>query len=194
MAGRKDVFQNAMNRGHSAAWDQEWEQAATYYKQALQEFPDNSQALTSLALAYYQVQDYETALKYYIQAAKVSPNDPIPREKASEIYERLGSIERACETSFMAAELYARSKDLDKAIECWTQVVRLNPENLPARSRLALVQDRLGNKNLAVGEYIAVASLLQKAGQKDKALQTMQRAQQLLPGNPQITQVIAMLK
>ncbi|MFN2199202.1 MAG: tetratricopeptide repeat protein [Anaerolineales bacterium] len=194
MPGRKEVFQNAMNKGHSAAWDQDWEQAAKYYLQALQEFPDNAQALTSLALAYYQTQQFNEALQYYLKAAEVSAGDPVPREKASEIYERLGSIERASENSFAAAELYARSRDLDKAIECWTRVVRLTPEHLQAHSRLALVHDRLGNKRLAVGEYIAVASLLQHARQKEKALQAIQRAQQLMPENPQITQVTAMIK
>jgi hypothetical protein len=35
MAGRMDVFQQAMNQGHSAAWDQLWDRAAGYYRQAL---------------------------------------------------------------------------------------------------------------------------------------------------------------
>lgn len=194
MPGRKDVFQNAMNRGHSAAWDQDWEQAVTYYRQAYQEFPENPQALNSLALAYYQIQDFDEALDYYLKAAEVSPNDPIAREKASEIYERMGAISLATESSFLAAELYARGREMDKAIECWNRVTRLNPEHLLAHSRLALVHDRLGNKRLAVGEYIAVASLLQHARQKEKALQAMQRAQQLMPENAQITQVIAMIR
>lgn len=194
MPGRKDVFQNAMNKGHSAAWDQEWEQAAKHYQQALEEFPDNPQALISLALAYYQTQKLEKALQFYLKAAEISGGDPVPREKVSEIYERLGSIEPASENSFAAAELYARSRDLDKAIECWNRVVRLTPEHLQAHSRLALVHDRLGNKRLAVGEYIAVASLLQHANHKEKALQTLQRAQQLMPENSQITQVIAMIR
>ncbi len=81
MAGRKDVFQNAMNRGHSAAWDQEWDRAANYYEQALQEFPENSQALTSLALAFYQTQQYEKALNFYLRAAQIASNDPVPRKK-----------------------------------------------------------------------------------------------------------------
>lgn len=134
MPGRKDVFQNAMNRGHSAAWDQDWENAATYYHQAYQEFPDNPQALTSLALAYYQIQNFDEALQYYLKAAEVSTSDPVPREKASEIYERLGSIGLATENSFLAAELYARLRDMDKAIECWNRVTRLNPEHLLAHS------------------------------------------------------------
>ena len=32
MAGREDVFQKSMNMGHSAAWDQQWERAAGFYR------------------------------------------------------------------------------------------------------------------------------------------------------------------
>ena len=39
MPGREDVFQNAMNEGHSAAWDQKWEQAIQAYQKALAESP-----------------------------------------------------------------------------------------------------------------------------------------------------------
>lgn len=194
MAGRKDIFQNALNQGHSAAWDQDWHRAVSYYQQALDEFPDHPQALINLGLALYQTQNFELSLKAYLDAARVASDDPIPMEKISEIYERQGSLGKACDASFRAAELYARSRELDKAIECWNRVVRLNPGHLPAHSRLALVHDRLGNKNLAVAEYLAVASLLQHAGEKDKALQTIQRALQISPGNPQISQSLGMVK
>jgi tetratricopeptide (TPR) repeat protein len=194
MVGRKDIFQNAMNQGHSAAWDQDWTRAVSYYQQALEEFPDHPQALINLGLALYQTQNFEESLKVYLDAARVSPDDPIPMEKISEIYERQGSLGKACEASFRAAELYARSRELDKAIECWNRVARLNPEHLPAHSRLALVHDRLGNKNLAVSEYLAVASLLQHVGENEKAQQTIQRALQISPGNPQISQSLAMIK
>jgi hypothetical protein len=30
-----------MNQGHSAAWDQEWDEAASLYRSAVNEFPNN---------------------------------------------------------------------------------------------------------------------------------------------------------
>ncbi len=41
--GKLDEFQLAMNQGHSAAWDQLWERAAIYYRQALNLQPNNPQ-------------------------------------------------------------------------------------------------------------------------------------------------------
>ena len=52
MNEKQDRFEYAMNQGHSAAWDQNWNKAADYYRQALAEIPDHPKALTSLALAW----------------------------------------------------------------------------------------------------------------------------------------------
>jgi len=41
MSGNQQAFQNAMSQGHSAAWDQEWEKAITYYQVALKEIPND---------------------------------------------------------------------------------------------------------------------------------------------------------
>jgi hypothetical protein len=41
MPGNEEVFQKALNDGHSAAWDQMWDKAAVCYQRALDEFPDN---------------------------------------------------------------------------------------------------------------------------------------------------------
>ena len=88
------IFQQAMNQGHSAAWDQLWDRAAGFYRQALDEFPDNPQALTSLGLALIELQEYDEALRCYQKAAKGLPDDPLPLEKIAQLCERMGNLER----------------------------------------------------------------------------------------------------
>jgi Tfp pilus assembly protein PilF len=78
MPGREDIFQKAMNEGHSAAWDQEWSKAASAYRSALQEMPDHPKALNSLGLALFQMGSYDEALQIYKRVAQVSPHDPAP--------------------------------------------------------------------------------------------------------------------
>ena len=39
MTGTSERYQKAMSNGHSAAWDQAWDKAATYYRQALDDRP-----------------------------------------------------------------------------------------------------------------------------------------------------------
>lgn len=193
MAGREDIFQRAMNEGHSAAWDQAWEQAATAYKKALAEFPDHPKALGSLGLALFQRQKFDEALKVYIRAAQVTPEDPTPFEKIAFIEERQGNLKEAIQASYQAAELFLKTRDVEKAIENWLRVVQLNPEHIQARSRLAFVHEKTGQIHQAATEYLAVASLLQNLGNIDKALEILKHAQQLESGNSEIAQALAMV-
>ncbi len=106
MPGREDIFQKAMNEGHSAAWDQEWSKAAIAYRQALQEIPDQPKALNSLGLALYQLANYEEALQIYKRVAQITPTDPVPMEKLAQLLERTGHLKEAIEAAFRAADLF----------------------------------------------------------------------------------------
>jgi tetratricopeptide (TPR) repeat protein len=194
MAGDQARYQQAMNQGHSAAWDQLWERAAVYYRQALEEYPEQPLALTSLGLALYQLRSFPESLKIYQQAARITPADPMPLEKSAELYELMGDLSKACEEYLRVAETYAKARDLNKAIEIWSHVVRIHPEHILAHSRLALVYERLGKKPQAVTEFIALASLLQKSGEVQKAVQTMTHARQVAPESQEAVRALAMLK
>jgi tetratricopeptide (TPR) repeat protein len=194
MTGNQERFQQAMNQGHSAAWDQAWDKAAQYYRQALAEFPEHPKALTNLGLALFELQQYDEALLQYQSAARQTPNDPIPLEKVAEILERLGSLPQATKAYMEVAELYARNKDLDKAIENWSSVVSLTPEHLNAHSRLALVYERMGRKQQAIMEYIAIVSLFQHNGDVPKAVQTVNHLLQIFPDSNEAKQALSMIQ
>jgi len=194
MPGREDVFQKAMNDGHSAAWDQDWKKAAAAYRTALAEFPDHPKALNSLGLALYQLGQFEEALQTYQRVAQLSPEDPLPWEKVAQLSERLGDLNAAIEAAGKAAELFLNQREVEKAIENWTRITMLNPEHILARSRLALVYERLGQKPKAVAEYLVLASILQRASRPDKAQEFVSKALQLLPESPEARQAQALLR
>ncbi|HLE53441.1 MAG TPA: tetratricopeptide repeat protein [Anaerolineales bacterium] len=194
MSGRKDLFQQAMHQGHSAAWDQDWEQAATCYRQALQEFPDHPVALTSLGLALFELEQFSEALPYYSRAAELSPDEPLPLEKIAQIGEHLNQVQYSTKAALRAAELYLARGEVDRAIANLTQVTRLDEKNLAAHSRLALIYDRRGSKPQAVTEYLIVASFLQHKGEVEKAIQAVNHALQLLPQSREAQQSLVMLK
>ena len=120
MPAREDVYQKAMNDGHSAAWDQDWKIAASAYRKALQEFPDQPKALNSLGLALYQLGQFEEALGIYQHVAKLSPDDPVAFEKVAQISERVGDLNAAVDASLNAAELFLNQREVDKALETWS--------------------------------------------------------------------------
>jgi tetratricopeptide (TPR) repeat protein len=193
MAGREDVFQRAMNEGHSAAWDQDWEQAAKAYKSALAEMPDNPKALGSLGLALFQLQKFDEALKIYARTAQVTPEDPTPFEKIALIQERQGNIKEAVQASYQAGELFLKNREVEKAMENWMRVIQLHPEHIQARSRMAFVHEKTGQTQQAATGYLAVASLLQNLGNIEKATQILNHAHSLESGNSEIARALEMV-
>ncbi|HNJ12997.1 MAG TPA: tetratricopeptide repeat protein, partial [Anaerolineales bacterium] len=194
MPGREDVFQKAMNDGHSAAWDQEWDKACAAYRRALEEFPDHPKALNSLGLALYQLGNFEEALQIYRNVVRLSPDDPIPMEKVSQISERIGDLKTAVEAAMRAGDLFLQQRDTEKALENWVRVTNVNPENAIAHSRLAQVHERLGHMQQAVTEYLAIASVIQRAGNAEKTQEMVSKALSLLPDSPEAKQAQTSLK
>ena len=194
MTERQDVFDQAMGLGHSAAWDQQWDQAIDSYRQALQEFPDDPAALASLGFALLQANSLDEALKCYQRAAALDPSDPIAPEKSGEILERQGRLNDAAQTYLAVAEAHIKRRDIQKAVANWERVVRLTPNNLAAHSRLALAAERTGHKQQAVMEYIEVARIFQRAGDNANAVAAASRAQQVDPQAPQPREALERIK
>jgi len=194
MSERDDIFQKAMNEGHSAAWDQEWDKAVSAYRRALQEIPDQPKALNSLGLALYQLGRLEESLQIYLSVAKISPDDPVPMEKVAQLSERLGNLKNAIDAAFRAGDLYLQQRDTQKALENWVRVTNLNPQHTFAHLRLAQVHEKLGHVQQAVTEYLAVASILQRAGNAEKTKEMVEKAQSLLPNSPEVKQAQTLLK
>ena len=194
MPGREDIFQKAMNEGHSAAWDQEWSKAASAYRTALQEMPDNPKALNSLGLALFQQGNFEESLQIYGRVAQITPQDPSPMEKLAQLLERTGHLKEAIDAAFKAADLFLNQRDVDKAIENWVRVTTLEPEHVLAHSRLALAHERLDHKPQAVIEYIAVASLVQRTGNMEKTIELVNKALQIMPESAEAKQAQTLLR
>ncbi|HEC62727.1 MAG TPA: tetratricopeptide repeat protein, partial [bacterium] len=142
----------------------------------------------------FELKEYKKALDYYHQAAKLSLNDPLPLEKIAQLYEHLGNDEFAQNAALKAAEVFIKNREVNKAIENWARVTRINPENIRAHSRLALVYERLSRKQQAVTEYLIVASLFQNANDMEKAVKAVKHALQILPGNNEAHKAMELLK
>jgi tetratricopeptide (TPR) repeat protein len=193
MIGRKEVYKRAMNRGHSAAWDQDWEQAVSFYRKALGEFPKDAQALASLGLALFELQQYAEALQIYKQAIEFSPDDPALYDRISLLSESSDDLDTFLSASLRAADLYLQRGEYEKAIENLSRVTRRDLDNLEAHSRLAVIYERLGRKQQSVVEYIAVASLFQRKQDLDRATQALHRALLISPDSREVKQAIQMI-
>lgn len=193
MSGNEEIYASAMSQGHSAAWDQDWVQAAGHYRRALEEFPGDAKALSNLGLALYESAEYEAAYGIYLSASQVSPQDPIPLEKLGQISEILDNIDNLVRASMKAAELYQEQGNRAKAVENLIRITRNQVENLAAHSRLAYLYEIQGKQIPAATEYLVVAGLLQHRGDVVGADQAARRALQLAPDSTEASQAVQMI-
>lgn len=194
MPGDIETFEKVMSQGHDAAWEQDWQRAASFYRQALEQIPDHNKALTSLGLALFELEDFAEALKCYQRAVEINPTDGVSMERVAELHERLGNTDQAIEAFLASAETFIRNKDIPSALKQWSHVIRIKPDHLLAHSRLALVYERLGRKQEAVAEYLVVAGIIQSHGNVQKAAQAATHALEVLPESQEAAQAFKLLR
>lgn len=183
MPGNRPIYEQAMNMGHSAAWDHQWDKAIAAYGRAVQEFPDDSTAHNSLGLALLQARRLEDALKVYTRAHQLAPDDPIPLEKSADVLERLGRMKEAAQQYINVAEVYLAQRDLEKAIGNWERATHLTSGLAHIHQRLAMAYERTGQRQKAINQYLHLAFDFQSAGRIDIAKQAVERALRIDPKN-----------
>jgi len=193
MAESINLFNVEMNKGHNAAWDQDWQKAADHYQQALEINPDDPNALVSLGLALFELGAYDESIEYYSRAIEVSPNDPLAHEKKSQLHELLGQSQEVISPALFASELYLKQGNISKSIECLVRVIRVEPENLPAHSRLALIYERTGHKQRSVNEYLMVASLFQQRGDIGSTREAVDHALEIMPDSKEANEALSII-
>ncbi len=185
MPGNRQIYEQAMNMGHAAAWDHEWDKAIAAYGRAVKEMPDDPAAHNSLGLALLQARRLEDALKVYMRAHQLAPDDPVPLERSADVLERLGRLKEAAQQYINVADLYLKQRDLKKAIANWEHATRLTAGLVSIHQRLALAYEKIGRKQHAIREYLTLAFNFQRANREDIAMQAVERALRLDPNNPQ---------
>lgn len=186
MPGNQQLYEQAMALGDGYAWDQVWDKAIAAYARAIQERPEDPRAHNSLGFALLQTKRYADALRVYTRARQLDPNDPLPLEKGADVLERLGKLKEAAEQYIAVADVYIAQQDLDKAIGNWERATLLTPGLLQIHFRLAQAYERTGKKRAAVIQYLIMAFNFQRSGDKNKALQAVERALRLEPNSPQV--------
>jgi tetratricopeptide (TPR) repeat protein len=194
MPGNRELYEQAMNVGHNAAWDQEWVTAITNYGRAIQEFPDDLEAHLALGFGLLEAGRLEDALKVYSRAHQIVPEDPIPLEKSADTLERLGRLKEAAQQYIVVADIYLAQKDLNKTIANWERATQLTPGLINIHARLAQAYERIGDKNKAVRQYLILAYNFQRLNDLDKAIKSVQRAQRLDAKNTLIMNTLRALE
>lgn len=83
------------------------DEALHMVEQALEEEPENGSYLDTIGWVYYQIGDYEMALKYITKSVEV-------RDSSAEVWEHLGNVYEKLEDLDRARKYWQKALDLDK--------------------------------------------------------------------------------
>ncbi|MCI0476023.1 MAG: tetratricopeptide repeat protein [Anaerolineales bacterium] len=183
MPGNRTVFNDAITKGHNAAWDGQWTKAAAEYRRALVEFPDDVSIRLSLAHALEELGQWESALREYQHLAQAQPHDPVPLDRVAALLEKLRRVPEAAGAYVQVADLYAATKLTSKAIEAWHKAADLEPDRTDIHQKLVEVFTRTGQHPAAALEQLALAWIYRKRGDRAKAVSVAEQAVALDPNN-----------
>lgn len=190
------AYEDLMNIGHAAAWDQDWDRAVQAYSMAVQARPDIPAAYNSLGLSLIQIRPprLQQALQVYQKAHELDPDDPLPLEKSADVYERMGRLQDAAKQYLNVAEAYLAKHDLEKAIGNWERATRVTPGLVRIHQKLAVAYERIGDKKQAVREYLTLAANFQRQQKTKIAIQAVERALRIDPQNRQSMNMLQALR
>lgn len=194
MTGNRKIFEEAIQAGTNAAWEQNWNAAIAAYQRALAEFPHDVSTLTSLGVAYFSAGQFEAALDTYRRANDLAPDDPVLLEYIGKTREQLGQEEEAAEAYMTSANLHLSQKATHLALERWQDAVRAWSDCLQAHAKLLQYHQRHGQTREAVEECLALARIYRNQGRRDHATQACEYALQLAPHDPEVLAALDSLR
>lgn len=183
MTGKRKIYDESMRLATNFSWDSDWNHALKAYRAALQEFPDDPEALIGMATAYFELEQHESAIRALQRVMKADAGHQKALKKMGEILERIGRLEEAAKTYVYSGNLYAKANNLEEATQSWEKAILADPEQMQARNNLAHAYVRLGKIDTAISELVTLAAIYQEQNDEAKAKQYLQAAQQLAPDN-----------
>jgi tetratricopeptide (TPR) repeat protein len=194
VAQDRNRYEEALNKGHSYIWDQQWPEAIQAFETAAKEFPQEPAPYAGLGMVYAELGQFRKALDSYKTAARHSQGDIIHLKPIAELQEQLGMLPQAGQTHQAIGEIQLRLQKIDEAVTHWLRATRLDSHALLAHQRLAAVYQRQGQIPNAVHEYLAAARILQEQGQHDKAMEACQTALRLDPRHSEALTAVEFLQ
>ncbi len=194
MARNREAFRDAMRMATDAAWDKDWPRAVEAYQQALTEFPDDSNALVGLGIAYSRLGQPEEALDAYQRAKEFVPEDPVLLERIGRAWEQLGKGEAAADAYLASAESHLKQQADHLALERWQDAARACSHCVKPHVNLLRHYQQQRQVEEAVGECLSLARIYREQGQMEYAIQICQHALKLDARNTQVLTLLDNLR
>jgi tetratricopeptide (TPR) repeat protein len=194
MAGKRDIYEQAMRTAFDHSWNRKWKAAIEAYKQALTEFPEDLAATLGLGSAFLEMGQPQIAIKVFERAVQLFPEDTDALTKLADVQERLSRLEEAAVTHTRTGHVFAQQGRLEEAADVWTKASRLVPDQVQVYLHLAQVLEQLDRRQQAAVEYVTLATIAQRRGDEDLAIEHYREALRLDPDNHKAQAVLGALQ
>jgi tetratricopeptide (TPR) repeat protein len=182
-----------MEQSREAARQKQWDDALKQAVRALHEFPQDTDARSSAAVALFYTGKHPKALQVFEELRGNDPNNPFVLEYIARINEQMGNRLAAVGAYGQLADVQQSRKLIAKAVEALREVLRLQPTADDQRLRLARMLEEAGNPTGAAAEYVMLAQRAQEHGDLDEANAHAEAAQRLDPQNGEIQEYVTTL-
>lgn len=194
MANNRARYEEALNKGLSCIWDEQWKPAIQEFAVAIELISNEPAPYDGLGTAFRELGELDKALENFKLAARYSRGDSIYLRQVALVQERLGQLGEAGKTYMAIGEVELNRRRLTEAVDNWMRAVQLEPNLLKAHQRLASVYERQGAVHNAIREYLEIARILSAQNEKEKALQACQLALRLDPRNADVLTAIEVVR
>ena len=136
------------------------------------------------AQKYLERGSFEKALGEFQNAVKEDPKDTRTWLRMAEVYVRLGQHDKATEVYQKTVDLYVEQGFFQRAVAVYKNIIKLSPDFVDARVKLAEVFHQLGLLSDAVQQLEQAATLYQKSNRSAEALDAFKQIIDLNPEQP----------
>jgi tetratricopeptide (TPR) repeat protein len=136
------------------------------------------------AQKYLERGSFEKALTEFKGAVKEDPKDTRTWLRMAEVYVRLGQNDKATEVYQKTVDLYVEQGFFQRAVAVYKNIIKLSPDFIEARIKLADVFRQLGLLSDAVQQLEQAAALFQKSNRDADALSAFKQIIDLNPEQP----------
>jgi tetratricopeptide (TPR) repeat protein len=182
-----------MEQSREAARQKNWEEALKQAVRALQEFPPDADARSSVAVALFNTGKYPQALQILEELRGSDQNNPFFLEYLARTHERMGTLPAAVAAYTQLADLQQSRRLTARAVEAIREVLRLRPDADDQRLRLARLLEEAGSAADAAAEYLALARRFQAQSRIEEATTHAETSLRLDPSSREAKELIATL-
>jgi len=184
---KKDIVKSAYNFTQEGKWDK----AILEYKKLLTLDPTDFNIHNMLGDIYIKKKDDHNAYQEYLTAAEAYVKQGLA-EKANLVYKKIAKLDtnklnepdrkkQLVIKTHTEAEKFLEEKAVDKAIETYLKLLKVNPDDFESYQKLGELYTMVGNKEEAIAYYSKIVEVYYKNRIFKKALPIYRKMSELRP-------------